>query len=239
MADCGKYLKRLSCYIDKELPVKEAARFRRHLVKCAACRERLAAYGTISNAVAEALEEPAAELSSQIMKNVRAVAAEPFNNSGKKKPALKPILISSAAAAACLALVLLGMPGLLNLMQRQVLDVPGVACASAPGSDGGVGLNAAMKFAEAGGTESSGAYDAALSEPAPSGDVNFKAYYATFFIKGQLPESLKDSAMKDNGDGTYSVEISVQTAQRLMKNGYTAVMGSENMEKALVVYSVQ
>lgn len=265
MADCGKYRQMMSIYIDKELSAKENALFQRHLNGCASCRARLAAYETISKAAAEALEEPPAELSDQIMKNVRFFTVQ-TSKTGKKKPILKPVLISTAAAAACLALVFFGVPQLFNLggSSKTASSVPERAYASAPASEAGDGLNVSIKSADTGETEGAEAYDTASSEAmmglkddseatqdsdrqsaegygtqAMSGDTDNKAYYATFIIKGQLPELLKDSAMKDNRDGTYSIEISVQTAQRLIKDGYTAVMGGKNMEKALVIYSAE
>lgn len=264
MADCDKYLEKLSCYIDNELSDKENALFRQHLDGCASCRACLAAYETISNAAAETLEEPPAELSGQIMKSVRLVAAQASHKTGKKKTILKPVLISTAAAAACLALVYFGAPQLFNLgaFSKPASDISEKAYASA--SEGSAGQNASIKSADADGAESSGAYDAASPEvmmgfkdepEAPQdtdsqpvqgneamgtvGSTDFEAYYATFIIKGELPELLKDCAMKDNGDGTYSIEISVQTAQRLIKDGYTAVMGGKNVEKALVIYSAE
>lgn len=62
-------------------------------------------------------------------------------------------------------------------------------------------------------------------------------YYAVFIIEDQLPDILKDEPMTAEGDGTFKIEISVETAKALLKAGNTAAVENEKAEKALVIFT--
>lgn len=64
-----------------------------------------------------------------------------------------------------------------------------------------------------------------------------KKYYAIFIIEGQLPEGVDEKGKTDNNDGTFSVEISVETANKLIQEGFAAEMGAPESVVALVKYT--
>jgi anti-sigma factor RsiW len=70
-------------------------------------------------------------------------------------------------------------------------------------------------------------------------DQTLREYYAVFTIKGTLPDLLADANRTANSDGTASLVITAETAKQLIKDGYTAVMGNEKADKALVNYSAE
>ncbi|SHH72453.1 Putative zinc-finger [Sporobacter termitidis DSM 10068] len=67
--------------------------------------------------------------------------------------------------------------------------------------------------------------------------VKLEKYYAVITIKGQLPDILQAEQQTDNGDGTFNIEVSVQTAEQLISEKYEAVLGSGDATTALVVYT--
>jgi anti-sigma factor RsiW len=64
-----------------------------------------------------------------------------------------------------------------------------------------------------------------------------KEYYAVITIKGQLPDILTEKAKLDNSDGTFNIEITVDLAEQLIKDGFDVQMGNKDMTAALVVYA--
>lgn len=70
-----------------------------------------------------------------------------------------------------------------------------------------------------------------------SEEVELKIYYAIFVIKGQLPDDIVEKSKLDNGDGSYNIEISAETAKKLIEDGYTAIMGATESATALIKYT--
>lgn len=68
-------------------------------------------------------------------------------------------------------------------------------------------------------------------------DELLSEYYAVFVIEGLRPDILMDYSMTDNQDGTFSIEISVETANQLIKEGFKPDMGAPEAAKALVKYT--
>lgn len=68
-------------------------------------------------------------------------------------------------------------------------------------------------------------------------DELLKEYYAVFVIEGQRPDILMDYNMTDNRDGTYSIEISVDTANQLIKEEFKPDLGAPEATKALVRFT--
>lgn len=64
-----------------------------------------------------------------------------------------------------------------------------------------------------------------------------KNYYAVFVILEQLPDILKDAVMTDNLDGTFNIEISIETANQLIKDNFDVSMGAPEASIALVKYT--
>jgi hypothetical protein len=67
--------------------------------------------------------------------------------------------------------------------------------------------------------------------------VNLEKYYAVISVKGLLPAILTNTAITRNSDGTESAEIPVETADRLIADGYPAVLGNSDALAALVLYT--
>lgn len=66
-----------------------------------------------------------------------------------------------------------------------------------------------------------------------------RKYYAIFIIEGRLPDGLEEKSKTDNNDGTFNIEISVETANRLLKDGFSAEMGAQESIIALIKYTPQ
>jgi hypothetical protein len=66
-----------------------------------------------------------------------------------------------------------------------------------------------------------------------------RKYYAIFTIEGRLPDGLDEKSRTDNRDGTFYIEISVETANQLLKDGYPAEMGAQESIIALIKYTPQ
>ncbi len=101
MADCKKYMDMISCYADGELPEQEQKLLLAHLDGCASCRALLSAYRSIAEAAEETLVQVPDGFAAGVMEKIRKL---PRRRSGGWK-AVRPVIISFAAAAACLALV--------------------------------------------------------------------------------------------------------------------------------------
>jgi hypothetical protein len=70
-----------------------------------------------------------------------------------------------------------------------------------------------------------------------NGEDELTIYYAIFNIEGQLPDVLMEIKKLDNRDGTFNIEISTQTANQLIKDGYDAELGAADSVIALVRYT--
>lgn len=70
-----------------------------------------------------------------------------------------------------------------------------------------------------------------------AGMDELKEYYAVFDIEGQLPGILKDYTQTANEDGSFNIEISLEVADQLIRDGYKVKMGAPDVQKALVKYT--
>ncbi len=292
MADCKNYREIISCYADGELSGNEKNRLERHLEECASCRSLLTFYKSIASAAEESLVEPPEKYTESIMDKIRELPEDSrthISAAKSQKKALRPVIISFVAAAACLALVLMASPGLFGLTggKSSTASVPRASASSAPAAYEAAAAPEApaddmreydsMKAAEeaddgssagvAGGINSAPASDAGDAETAPLPELGITAvsptpmpvpsvepqiqatgkgetdelriYYAVFIIQGQLPDVIKDNARTDNSDGTFNIEISVETANSLIEDGFTADMGAPESDIALIKYTPQ
>ncbi|NLT12936.1 MAG: zf-HC2 domain-containing protein [Clostridiales bacterium] len=64
-----------------------------------------------------------------------------------------------------------------------------------------------------------------------------RTYYAIFTIEGRLPDGMDENSRTDNSDGTFNIEISVETANRLLKDGFSYEMGAQESTIALIKYT--
>lgn len=104
MNDCELYQELISRMLDADLTAEEEAALKSHLDTCMECKMMYEAFTGISGMIAESLEEPPEALCENIMAEIRRSEIK------KKNRRLRPIL----TAAACFAVVLLGVFGLKN-----------------------------------------------------------------------------------------------------------------------------
>lgn len=178
---------------------------------------------------------------------------------------LKPIIISFVAAAACLALAFIVSPQLFgfgNLTNSaQSVPMPQLYASPSQAIAEDEILNSSAKYtqmdtqesAAAGGAEAPseppfGIMVASPDEKPPLGDGYGAGiarngtdaalrYYAVFDVTGQLPELIGDLPQTDNGDGTFNIEITPETARQLLEEGFEAQMGAPDAPLALVRYT--
>lgn len=124
MKECEYYQELISRLLDEDLTADEDAALKSHLESCAECRRMFEAFSAVSRLAGET-EEPPEALSENIMAGIRRAEIK------KKNRRLRPML----AAAACLAVVLLGAWGVRNtLFAEKAADLaaPMAAPAEAP-----------------------------------------------------------------------------------------------------------
>jgi hypothetical protein len=107
----------------------------------------------------------------------------------------------------------------------------------AAGSQLHMGITAATEAPRPAASSAPASIAPGLTATGRDDSADLKEYYAVFSIEGQLPDILKDAVMTDNSDGTFSIEISLETASQLINDGLKAEMGAQDMTKALVIYT--
>ncbi len=286
MADCIKYREMISGYADGALSDNDKKELEEHLAECASCRTLLSLYSSISGAAEDSLADPPDNFAADIMSRIKALPGnETVHKPTAQKKSLRPVIISSAAAAACLALAFIVSPQLFGLRstsemaasvpntitstydngaqaplpdtggsQDQAPELgstePKIAAKAAPNSQTGDAASSSTAGSGAADDETSMSKAVGSEAPPPepaqvtqfgtmmrADSAELKAYYAIFVINGQLPDALKDCSMTDNKDGTFNIEITAETANQLIKDGYKAEMGASEAEKALVKYT--
>lgn len=234
MTNCDKYFERISCLIDGELSEEDRANTEKHLQSCPSCRSLYEVFQNISIETKDSLMEPPEEL----LQGVRYRMNQLENNtldtphviSGKTKKKKSMFVARYTALAACLALILLTVPRLGNL-----------GCSTSTTYDASVSENGMVSECSiADGDERMTAEaDSAdlLQDDTTSVDDAPTEYYATFMITGALPDVLLAYDRESVGNGSYNIYITIETAQRLIEEGYPVTMGNEDLDQALVIYS--
>ncbi len=112
MAECRQIREMLSRYIDGELSAGEKHELEQHLKLCPSCRSILSSYKNIAAAAAESMKEPPEDFAANVMGAIKKLPEEEKTIVPDKtqKRHVKTIAITFAAAAACLALVLIASP---------------------------------------------------------------------------------------------------------------------------------
>jgi hypothetical protein len=101
----------ISGFADGELSEQQAAEGRRHLDGCPACAALLTAYRNIAEAAEESLTEPPPDFAAGIMARIKALPAETARGiTQKRRRSPKLVVVSLAAAAACIALAFIAAP---------------------------------------------------------------------------------------------------------------------------------
>ena len=279
MTECRQMRQMLSRYIDGELLEQEKHELERHLKLCPSCRSVLSAYENIAAATAESQKEPPVNFAANVMDAIKKLPVDEKRSVPDKtrRKTIKTVAVTFAAAAACLALVLIASPLLLgktastkdaslsapsfgaaenNEMAQNGDDDSNAVDMATTGDSYALTGEAADAHEEAGGvqpeepltiyTTSDAETDQDEASPTPAPILQpegrgeselLKEYFAVFYLNGQLPDVLEDKNMWASEDGTVTIEITQETANELLENGYRADMGDEDAGKALVVYT--
>ena len=116
MTEHNKLKEMINRYVDGDLNEQEKQELEEHLKQCPSCRSVLSAFKSISEATEASLKEPPADFKDSVMAAIKNLPADapksaPFKPNRKT---IKTIAVTFAAAAACLALVLIAAPDLLS-----------------------------------------------------------------------------------------------------------------------------
>ncbi len=116
MTEHNKLKEMINRYVDGDLNEQEKQELDEHLKRCPSCRSVLSAFKSISEATEASLKEPPADFKDSVMAAIKNLPADapksvPFKPHRKT---IKTIAVTFAAAAACLALVLIAAPDLLG-----------------------------------------------------------------------------------------------------------------------------
>ncbi len=284
MADCRQMREIISRYVDGELTDGEKQALEHHLEVCPSCRSVLKAYESISAASAESMEEPPSDFTENIMKAIKQLPNETVADISAKghKKTIRTITVTFAAAAACLALVLIAAPQLFGgysstkdaSMSVQATEYSAVYEAMPELESGTLGSEMTNDSCSIDDemTESQRSDESDQAEDAPmvyatSGDMGagqddavpelssvpfeptsgipaeeqseaelLKTYYAVIYIEGQLPDALQNRTATETEDGKAEIEITPDTADILLAEGYAALSGNPSAETALVIY---
>ena len=271
MADCRQMRDLISCYADGELSGPEKQTLEQHLKLCPSCRSVLSIYESISSSMDESMKEPPTDFTDSVMSAVKKLPEHNITSITQKsrKKAAKRIVISFAAAAACLTLVLVASPLFFGSrtastkdasLSMQTSEDEAAFEMATESFDNALGSamsdesfaapeeadteNSVPDAVEAGdapmlsdSSDTSTDHDGASTSESRADEDLLKEYYAVFYIDGTLPDTIEDEAVTWAEDGTEKIEISVQTAETLIYDGYKADMGNKDAEKALVVYT--
>lgn len=263
MDECKKCQDMLSSYIDGALSEQEKKMVDAHLAACASCRSLLVVYKSIFVMTPESLAEPPAHFAAGVMDKLSQLPKQEYalkTPARKQKKSLKPVIISFAAAAACLALVFIISPQLFRVGSP-------VGSLSASKSDTATNAEMAMEqgrdelalIPKADDDLAYGSIPApseelmesvmtdTQSDSAPSEDGTIPRadlieqwlhnYSDVFYITGALPEVLENAEKIDQGDGTFAIEISAETADALREQGFISEGGANTADTAVVVYT--
>lgn len=98
MTACQKYIEKMNCYLDGELPASEISDLLAHLEECPACRARFEATRLLSYELRHLQKEPPPQLHQSIMASIKSTT--------QKQPRSYFRIFSSLAATAALLLFL-------------------------------------------------------------------------------------------------------------------------------------
>ena len=150
MKACAKYLVLISAYADGELAESESRDVEKHLDECDSCSALLALYREISTAAAESTVQAPDRLREGVMKKIQSDDKLRIIDYDKRRKVIRAVFTRYVPVAACLAIILLALPRILDLnrvsynMGRS--DTGGSSSASimASGATGGAGSSHGM-----------------------------------------------------------------------------------------------
>ena len=128
MNNCSEYLELISAYADNEISVFDKHRIEEHLNACESCSALLTFYREISLGINESGVEVPDALLTGVMEKIQ--SEPPVNAAGKaKKPGnARVILLRYAPLAACLAVMLIAAPWIMQTInQSPIGSVPSPA----------------------------------------------------------------------------------------------------------------
>lgn len=114
MKACSGYQELISAYVDGELTESDKKNLETHLNNCESCSALLALYREIPNAVAESAVPAPDMLCSGVMAKIISDDAASIAENGRRRKVIRVVLTRYLPVAACLAIVLLALPRILN-----------------------------------------------------------------------------------------------------------------------------
>jgi len=115
--ECVEYLELVSAYADDELTISEKRRVKEHLDTCESCSALLELYREISAAADESIVPAPAELLVGVMEKVRQESKTIRSDNEKRRKIIRLALTRYVPLAACLAVVLLTLPLVIDLIR--------------------------------------------------------------------------------------------------------------------------
>lgn len=137
MTDCARMHEYISARLDGELPPEQAEALSAHLAVCPACAALDSAMQALHSLCAGEAAVPPAALAPNVMRRIETAA--PPVSAGKKRRVIR-IAAGFAAAAACLALVLISLPTVLVGGRGDANE----CCAPPPEAVSGAALDGAL-----------------------------------------------------------------------------------------------
>ncbi len=251
MTKHDKFEEQLSAYIDGALNAQEKSELEAHLKDCATCRSALELYKMIGETERASLVEPPADFAAGVMAKLGSLEIKEITEASKpKRKPVWPMVASFAAAAACLALVLLIQPQLFGLGGAGTAPNAALTLSSAEQDDGSVLVDSDPKYYEemAGSPSDMAANSSVDMIPEPSLDspsastaaryipdaALLESYAMLVYIDGDLPPKLEQGTMTETDDGTRLIEITNEQADALIAEGYKALDGNAQAPLSVV-----
>ena len=152
MKNCSEYRELINAYFDDELENADALRVEGHLKTCESCFAAFGFYLEISAALEESLVDAPPALRERVMDQIRSGNVTHIDRYAKRRKATRFALTRLVPVAACLAVILLVLPLVINL-NRSYID------------------NADMELYYSGSRDGSLSEETAAKAPSPSGSA--------------------------------------------------------------------
>ena len=251
MTDCTRMRAYISAKLDGELTPEQTDELSAHLAACPDCAALDSALQSLHSLCAEEMAEPPAVLTQNVMSRIK--TAEPPRAAGKKRRIVR-IAAGFAAAAACLALVLISLPAVLGRTAANDCAAPAAAESAAADMDaadtGLDGLADSTRCQEpenqASGADNAGQSEKTADSSEPLESMPFyaapqRAHTAEEFdcsilitIYGELPfdaSACETAALDLDGAAAALITVDAAQAQALIDTGlydYSVNRSAEN-----------
>ena len=203
MNKCEEYLKLISAYADGELTESEIHRVEEHLTACENCSAILELYRGISDTIAESCVPAPDSLCGSVMEKVIRNRKRVTTTDLKRRKVIRIALTRFLPVAACLAVVLLALPRVMNV-NRSVNDMASYSggAGSAPKSESQMSSSAPAPSAAPGSSKDSGGYSSGGSAISGSGADTAAGGSSMYSAKGETGEPDAIENIQEDADYT-------------------------------------